>query len=288
MAVIDPLVSIVLPTYNRAHYLSQALMSCCQQTYQHWEVIVVDDASTDATPAVIAAYCQQDARIHSVRHETNQRLPQALNTGFAQTRGAFLTWTSDDDLFLPHTLERLVAAFSEYPAADFIYSDYSVIDENGAFVQINIAPAKDDLIFGKERVACFLYRRTIFEEVGDYATDLFLAEDYDYLLRILNSRFHIQPLHQNLYEYRRHAASLTDRYRGQTFRAAELALRRNRSAMWWATRVQRGEALLHLASLATWQRSYGRAVRYIPGGIVLAPGQAFRKMWTYGRKQLHL
>lgn len=285
MANPPPLISIVLPTYNRAHLLSQAVESCRQQTYPHWELIIVDDAATDETPQLIAAFCARDARIRAVRHDRNRRLPHALNTGFALAQGALLTWTSDDDLFRPVALERLVAACAAYPDADFVYTDYDVVDGDGAYVQTNVAPAPHDLIFGKERVACFIYRRAIYAELGDYAEDLFLAEDYDYLLRILNSRFRMMPLHENLYQYRRHSTSLTDVYRGQTFHAAEQALSRNFAAMRWANRAQRGEARLHLASLALWQKKRGRAMRYTLQGIALAPSHALRKVISYGRKR---
>ena len=89
----NPLVSIVLPTHNGARYLEQAVQSCLDQTYRNWELIIVDDASTDETPALIARLVAADSRIRSIRNEVNQKLPGALNTGFAQARGEYLTWT---------------------------------------------------------------------------------------------------------------------------------------------------------------------------------------------------
>jgi cellulose synthase/poly-beta-1,6-N-acetylglucosamine synthase-like glycosyltransferase len=76
----EAFVSIVLPTYNGSRFLSAAIQSCLDQTFRNWELIVVDDASTDQSPEIIAAYRAKDSRIRSVRHETNKKLPAAQRT----------------------------------------------------------------------------------------------------------------------------------------------------------------------------------------------------------------
>src|SRR5260221_4071409 len=129
-----PLISIVLPAYNGATYLGQALQSCLDQSYLAWELIVVDDASTDATPAIIREFAMHDSRVSCIRHETNRRLPGALNTGFAAARGEFLTWTSDDNLYRVNAFEAMAAVLTEMPAVDFVYADFDVIDEAGRVV----------------------------------------------------------------------------------------------------------------------------------------------------------
>src|SRR5690606_22425727 len=105
----SPFVSIVLPTYNGARYLAQSIESCINQTYTQWELIIVDDASTDDTPAIISHYVQLDSRIRTVRHSTNRKLPAALNTGFDMARGEYFTWTSDDNYYRPEALGVMVA-----------------------------------------------------------------------------------------------------------------------------------------------------------------------------------
>ncbi|HEY7975548.1 MAG TPA: glycosyltransferase family 2 protein, partial [Ktedonobacterales bacterium] len=99
-----PLISITLPVYNGARFLPESLASIVAQTYTNWELICVDDTSTDATPTVLAEWAARDARIHVIRHEVNKRLPGALNTGFAAARGELLTWTSDDNRYRPDAL----------------------------------------------------------------------------------------------------------------------------------------------------------------------------------------
>ena len=102
----NALVSIVLPVYNGARFLAEAIQSCLAQTYPHWELIVVDDCSTDDSPQIVAGFAADDARIRVIRHAHNRKLPGALNTGFDAARGEYLTWTSDDNLLPPRGAGR--------------------------------------------------------------------------------------------------------------------------------------------------------------------------------------
>ncbi len=86
----SPLISIVLPVHNGSQYLAESIQSCLDQTMADWELVVVDDASTDLTPDIVAKFAAADARIRCVRHQINRRLPAALNTGFATRPWAVL------------------------------------------------------------------------------------------------------------------------------------------------------------------------------------------------------
>lgn len=280
------LVSIVLPVYNGARYLAESIQSCLDQTYANWELIIVDDASTDDTPAIIAGFAARDSRVRSLRHETNKRLPATLNDGFAQARGAYLTWTSDDNRYRPEALATLVRALDAKPDAAFVYAGYDVIDDDGRYVQTNHAQPPARFIQGYDAVPCFLYRRAVYEELGGYADDLFLAEDYEYWLRMYATRHTMLPLPDTLYEYRRHARSLTDEYRGRTFAAAERALLRNLPRLAWAGRSARGAAYLHLASLATWQGERRRAANYSLHAAYLLPLRFAGQLLAFTAKRL--
>ncbi|HEY7347989.1 MAG TPA: glycosyltransferase [Ktedonobacterales bacterium] len=274
VALTPPLVSIVLPVYNGARYLKESIQSCLDQTYLRWELLIVDDASTDQTSAIIAEFTAKDDRVRYIRHETNKRLPAALNTGFAHAQGEYLTWTSDDNRYHPQALEEMVEILASNKYVDFVYTDYDEISETGQLMQSIIAEPPMQLIEKHTGLACFLYRRSLYEQIGSYSEDLFLAEDYDYWLRILASGFHMYPLHKSLYWYRRHPDSLTDEQRGHTFLAAERALLRNLPKMAWAGTAVQGKAYLYLASLAAWRGSHRaaflysiRAMRYAPAAV---------------------
>src|SRR3989304_1114440 len=118
MGVSSPKVSIVLPTYNGARYIRQSIDSCVHQTYRNIELIIVDDASTDNTPEIIASY--KDERIKYFRHEKNMGLPHALNAGFAEANGDCLTWTSDDNYYAKEAIEKMLS-FLIKKSSSFIY-----------------------------------------------------------------------------------------------------------------------------------------------------------------------
>src|ERR1039457_1713066 len=104
----NSLVSVVLPTYNGSRYLDESIRSVVGQTYQNWELIIVDDASTDTTPQTIAEWIKSDSRIRSLRNDRNLKLSASLNKGFDISRGEFLTWTSDDNLYRATALQQML------------------------------------------------------------------------------------------------------------------------------------------------------------------------------------
>jgi glycosyltransferase involved in cell wall biosynthesis len=281
MASPPPLVSIVLPVYNGARYLRESLESCLDQSYPHWELILVDDASVDQTPAIAAEFAARDGRVQCIRHEVNRRLPAALNTGFAHARGQYLTWTSDDNCYHARALEEMVRVLTSRQEVQFVYADYDVIAEDGLLIQTVRAQPPIQLLGEHTGLACFLYRRGVYEQLGGYSEDLFLAEDYDYWLRILAARYHMEPLHQNLYRYRRHAHSLTDEYRGRAFLAAEQAILRNLPDLGWVGAAARGKAYLYLASLATWRGARRVAASYCVTAVRYAPGATGAKVVSF-------
>ncbi|MDF1582308.1 MAG: glycosyltransferase [Methyloprofundus sp.] len=199
-----PLVSIVLPTYNRAYVLPHAIRSVLSQSYTHWELIIVDDNSPDDTQAVIQSF--NDSRIRYVRNEPNLKLPRALNKGFSLAQGDLLTWTSDDNLFAANAIEKMVV-FIQSEQCDCIYADYDLfsdLDANG--VPLNTSrdylPDQMQLEKGNHMGACFMYTRQVYHDIGDYDPELFLVEDYDYFIRI-SKRFKMCHLPESLYYFRR-------------------------------------------------------------------------------------
>lgn len=101
--------------HNGAEYLRESIESCLAQTFRNWELIVVNDCSTDESGAIAEEYAAMDERIRVIHNETNLKLPASLNVGFRQAKGEYLTWTSDDNLYLPHALQRMIDFLREQP-----------------------------------------------------------------------------------------------------------------------------------------------------------------------------
>jgi glycosyltransferase involved in cell wall biosynthesis len=198
------LVSVILPTYNGSHYIRESINSCLAQTHENIEVIIVDDGSTDETPQVIASY--NDKRIKYIRHETNKGLPNALNTGFSNATGPYLTWTSDDNYYAETAIERMLS-FSKEKNCPFVYCDYFFIFEDTSPMKRAYLPDLIDLKRSNDVGCCFLYINEVMKTVGQYDPATKLAEDYDYWIRV-SKKYRLCHLGEPLYYYRVHKKSL--------------------------------------------------------------------------------
>ena len=259
--IATPTVSIILPVHNGRRYLPAALDSCLAQTFADWELIAVDDASTDETPAILAAYAARDARIRIVRNGANLRLPASLNAGFAQARGRYLTWTSDDNLYRPEALARMVATLDDDPSLDFVYARATTIDGDGQPLGPEPIGTPDDLALRNVVGACFLYRRAVHDVLGGYDEARFLVEDYDFCLRA-SAQFRLSLLDDDLYLYRRHGDSLTATRLAAVTAAHEACLLTHLPRLPWLTPEHRRAAFDHLlrAALARNDRPAARGI----------------------------
>ena len=117
----EKLISIVLPVYNGAEHMAGSIESVLRQTWKNWELIIVNDCSTDQTLAVAESYQKKDSRIRVLSNSKNLKLPLTLNAGFAQAKGEYYTWTSDDNLYQPEALSSLVQALEQDNGCVMVY-----------------------------------------------------------------------------------------------------------------------------------------------------------------------
>jgi glycosyltransferase involved in cell wall biosynthesis len=188
-------ISVVLPTYNGARWLREAVDSVLAQTERELELIVVVDGSTDDTDAILRGY--DDARL-IVERTANQGLPRALNTGFARARGQYLSWTSDDNVYLPDAMRVMRAYLEQHARAAMVCTDCQLIDERGR------AAGYDETTW-----ACFLYRAQAARATGEYRPELRLVEDIDFFLRLKHFAGPIERIAGAHYQYRVHRGSLS-------------------------------------------------------------------------------
>lgn len=182
-----PLVSIVTPAYNQADYLAETIESVLAQDYPNVEYIVLDDGSTDETPAVLQRY---DGRVRHERHP-NRGQANTLNRGWEMARGSLIGYLSSDDRLEPNAVSKLVKALSERPDAAVAYCDFELIDAQGR--GFRIVQAEE---FSQERLCVdlvcqpgpgALFRREVFDSTGGWAGRLHHVPDFEFWLRA--SRF---------------------------------------------------------------------------------------------------
>jgi len=223
----QPLVSIVLPTYNGAAYLAKSIQSCIDQTYRNFELIIVDDNSSDATPEIIRSFVALDPRISSTRNSPNQKLPRSLNTGFERAKGKYFTWTSDDNYYAPNALEVMVQALEQNPDRILTYANYTFIDENGTITGTkSFGDVNESMVTWHGAGACFLYHADVHTRLNGYDPSAFLIEDYDFFIRALTlGKFHYLD-RTDLYFYRHHSQSLSSLYGFYNFDLQKIVVER--------------------------------------------------------------
>lgn len=200
------LVSIVLPTYNGARYLRRSIDSCLNQTYKNVELVIVDDGSSDETPQIIKSY--SDNRIKYIRYTDNKGLPNALNIGFANSDGNYLTWTSNDNEYIPIAIEEMVTYLKKNKNLDIVYTDCWLRDLDTNSMELHVMPEITHPALENQVGACFLYTRRVYETVGYYNPKYRLVEDYDYWIRVIK-KFKAGHHSKALYYYGVHSESLT-------------------------------------------------------------------------------
>jgi len=189
----QPRISVIIPTYNRAHLIGRAIKSVLNQTYQDFEIIVVDDGSTDNTEEVVKSF--NDARISYIRHEKNKGEAAARNTGIEAAKKEYIAFQDSDDESFPQRLEKQIKIFeNESQKIGLVYSDMISIDEKGKKHYVKPAEfnPKDKFIYKKalnyERVCIgigtSLIRKSCFGVAGFFDEKIPYFVDADFFIRL--------------------------------------------------------------------------------------------------------
>ena len=182
-----PKVSIITPTWNRADLISEAVESVLAQTWANWELLIVDDGSTDNTREVLAPYLE-DPRIHYFYQE-NQGQSVARNLALKHAKGAYISFLDSDNRLVPEKLEWALEALASNPDVDIVYGDIITIDEQGNEI------SRENMRRYSGRIAKYLIvdncvsmntavvRRKCFDEMGGFNTERRVADDFELWLR---------------------------------------------------------------------------------------------------------
>lgn len=216
-----PLVSILIPTYNRAQYLGEAIDSALAQTYKNLEIIVHDDASTDTTPELLARYT--DPRLRAIRTVDNHGMLGGWNYIVEQARGEYIKFLASDDLLDPSCVARLVEAAIKHPTAGIITCQRKFIDENGRVLKKMGFASRDTVVSGHSHAhwilttlrenkigepTAVLYPAKLVKKSGGYDPQFSQFADFEYWIRLLQYG-DLVYVHAPLCSFRSHAGSNT-------------------------------------------------------------------------------
>lgn len=233
-----PLVSLLYPAYNDSAFLEQNIESVINQTYRNWEMVIVNDASTDDTAKILDKYRAAYPERIKTLHKNNHDRFEAWDMCYAHAKGEYLSILGADDVLLPWCLEEQVRAL-ETNAWAFVYSDVYRFDSEGKLIDLaRIDPpgpgrqmvhlVKGNYIF----TPSVLLRRTAVEAAGGWMNRKFMySQDYDLWLRLLLGREN-GHIGKPLIKYRKHKAQLTEVIGSEKMLATGAALIRDKFARW--------------------------------------------------------
>jgi glycosyltransferase involved in cell wall biosynthesis len=285
----SPLVTVVIPCYNQAHFLREAIESVHSQTYRNFEIIVIDDGSTDNTSEVASRYEQ----VRLLRQE-NRGLAGARNTGIRHSEGDYLVFLDADDRLLPEALEVGVRELETHPGCAFVSGHCSLISADGSFLS---TPPGSQIEGGHYLTllrynyvwtpGVAMFRRAVLESVGAFDTSLKAAEDWDIYLRVA-SKLPIFHHGEVVVEYRQHGSKMTGdpalmlshcvavvRSQREHVKGSKQRTKAYRTGL-RAAKEYYGEPLAEEVRAHIQQRRWGRALRgvltllrYYPRGVML-------------------
>jgi glycosyltransferase involved in cell wall biosynthesis len=185
----NPLVTVLMPVYNGAIYLKEAIDSILVQTYSDFELLIIDDGSTDETPAILKSYKDERVRVIS---QSNAGVSAALNRGLNEAKGQYIARADGDDICRLDRLEKQVQFLITHPDYVLVGSDADYMDKNGEFVFLyqNIGHSNEEI---QQRYmehcpfihSSVIYIKSLVKELGGYDTNAYLFEDYFLWIRLI-------------------------------------------------------------------------------------------------------
>ena len=251
-------VSVIIATYNRAGLLAETLQSVLRQSFQDFEIIVVDDGSSDDTPALMSTFAE---RAHYLRLEHSGKPGHVRNRGIALARGELIAFVDDDDLWLPHKLKRQVPVLDSDPGLGLVFGDVQLLHADGSTSGPVLSPVQKQspAWFDLLLAGCFVHpstvvvRRTLIGRQGMFDESLPTSEDYDCWLRLARTTA-AACVPEPLVLVRRHPASQSQASQIVNYRNAVLVLER---ALHHGPLTQRQRMRAH-TTLARWHVHLGR------------------------------
>jgi teichuronic acid biosynthesis glycosyltransferase TuaG len=202
-----------MPAYNSAKWISDSIQSVLNQTYHSWELIVINDNSTDNTKDIVSSFINKDSRIKLLNLEVNRGVSYARNFGVSHSQGEFIAFLDSDDLWMPKKLEKQVCIHEKNPAIKISHTDYNIFNENGListpfkFIFSKFSQRNGDLLnqllfLNTIGILTLMVERKVFTEHNGFDVNQWGMEDHDLWLRISRSGLHFTFIPDILASYR--------------------------------------------------------------------------------------
>lgn len=185
---IKPLVSIILHTYNNENFIQNVITSVMNQTYENWELIIIDNGSTDNTLNLLKIMANEKIKIFS--NSKNEGISSSRNIGLKNSEGDIVMYLGPYNEWDSRYIETMVGAFIELPDADALYSGQLLYKEyNSKPYAVRFGSFNKSLLHNRNfiDIGCFCHKKHIYKEIGGFDEDLWRLEDWDYILRISNN-----------------------------------------------------------------------------------------------------
>lgn len=202
-------ISVVMSVYNAEKYLKAAIDSILNQTYSDFELILINDKSSDASDAILKQYQTEDSRIILLENEENMGLTKSLNRGLEVARGEFIARMDADDISVLERFEKQVKFLDEHPDYSFVSCIAQYIDENGKPEQMRLFPETNEEIYDMmPKVDAVMhpgvmFRREDIAKIGNYCEDFRVVQDYDLWFRGMAAGYKFYNIQEPLVLFRR-------------------------------------------------------------------------------------
>lgn len=207
-------ISVVMSVYNGEEYLDASVKSILSQTFSDFELIIIDDCSTDGSSEMLASLSESDPRIRLLRNESNLGLTKSLNAGIRSAKGEYVARMDADDICMPDRLELQLAFMSSDPSLDLIYADTLLIDKNANPICRSWRPNTVKKVLDCLEVHNFIphptvmFKKSTFDKVGGYDEQYLTGQDLNLWLRMREQRCRFGYLNAVVLKYRLNPSSV--------------------------------------------------------------------------------
>lgn len=272
--MVEPLVSIIIPTFNRSQFLGDALDGLIAQTYKHWECWVIDDGSTDHTSKLMENYTRLDQRIkYRKRPDDYSKGANACrNYGLLLSEGSLIAFCDDDDFWLPNKLELQVPIFEDHPNVGVVTGNMEYVNANGIrtgrvidFSECHGYIFKELLLKNRTSMVTPIVRREVFDQVGNFNVSFKFSEDWEFWRRV-GYYYEFYSVSEVMACVRKHDTNTTNQLTGKPIEQYLNYRRLTKSLLEWGKdRLVPND--YKLIKCVEWQRYRILLVNHCPGKI---------------------